>query len=190
MTAYTKVSQGFSTLVLVAAITVLVIGGGAVAYYLTDGFGQQTDDSSQTEPVESNVKSATGKDSLAMVKSALAGGDSVTCTAHYVSNSKHVVVTMYIKDKDHTLQVMRSDMGQVNTLILGQADAYTWNDAKDRGTRTSISAQELDIEGSWQNYIDNQDPDIADIDEIKCEQTDLADSLFEVPNDVTFTKAS
>lgn len=55
--------NGSAAVIIAIAIAVLVLGGGAVAYFVTDGFGTKTDDSSNTEKSSNGTNNDTAKDS-------------------------------------------------------------------------------------------------------------------------------
>lgn len=190
-------SQQSGSVLIIAVITalVLVVGAGA-AYYVTDGFGQnkteEKDDKvtkvdKQAVKDEQTNKSATGADTLPLVKLALDGQGSVECVSKAIINDKHTVSTMYIKDENNILMRIRSDSGTLNSLFKDKTHSYTWSEGKDRGTKAPLNKDDRSVEDQWQENLDDAK---TDTDQISCKQTAVKNSLFKVPSSVTFSDIS
>lgn len=199
--SYSQSGIVFVTLIIVLAVVGL--GAGAV-YYFTDGFGRnKTSEGTKAEPKapasEGNNndqinESATGQDTLPLVKLALQGKGSVKCTADSMIEGKHAISTIYIKDENRYRLEIRTDMGTVNTLILDQKTGYTWAEQEKTGTKITLGKDDKTIEEQWQENIDyvenNSDKSGADTPRLSCDQTAVDDSLFTLPSDVKFSDLS
>lgn len=192
------------TAIIIIIVAILAIGGGA-AYFLTDGFGtnksngssnnSKTDSSNDDDGNNNNQnkqqsnKSATGTDTLPLVKAAVEGRATVKCVSNTKVDDKYAVATMYIKDKDNIRLNIRSDMGTLNTLLKDQAYSYTWSEGQDRGTKFATSNDTRNIEEQWKENLEDAENN-SNLQGISCEQIAVSDELFVIPKNITFSDAS
>lgn len=197
-----RIKQTGSVLVISLIIAAVLIAGGVTAYFVTDGFGGNSDSREATNDnktfdesaeIDDSTKKvpdeATGTDTMTLVKAAINGGDSIKCTAKYKDDDgKHHIVTEYIKDKDHIRLEIRSDMGLINTLMLKQKTSYTWLDGMKSGTKASMGGGDnKTAEEQWQEFSDDAKKDGDDGSNLSCKKASLSNPLFAIPKGVKFS---
>lgn len=179
--------SGSVALIIFAVVAVLAVGG-AGAYVATDGFGTQKTNQnnvstqSSENGQQSEAQEAQPSGSVALLESALTGGDAVKCTYEEADNSG----TAYIASENKFRVDYTSAEGSGHMVLNGET-MYVWADGESQGFKiTNPKDSTDDIAEEYNEYSPETLKENYNEDNLNCEKFSFDDSLVELPANVQF----